>query len=103
EDPELRFADGTVQTGGAQLTNFSLGVIDVVDEDVEVKLLRPAGVGELRWLVLGRVLERQPAATRFRQHHPRVVLGVDRAAEKAFIERRQTLGVLAVDYHRAKL
>ena len=64
---------GIVDAGCAELTDSSFGFVDVVDEDVEVKLLRAAGVGESRWSVLRRVLEREPATIRIGQHHPRVV------------------------------
>ena len=49
---ELSFADGPLDAGRAQLADFPFGVIDVVDDDVEVKLLRAAGVGKPRWFVL---------------------------------------------------
>ena len=45
KDPESIFTDGLLDAGCAQLTDFSFGFIDVVDEDVEVKLLEPLGSG----------------------------------------------------------
>jgi len=102
KDPEPIFAHGLVDAGCAELTDSSFGFVDVVDEDVEVKLLRAAGVGESRWSVLRRVLEREPATIRIGRHHPRVVHDVDGATEHAGVERRQTPRILAVDHHRAK-
>jgi hypothetical protein len=83
KDPEPIFTDGIVDAGCAELTDSSFGFVDVVDEDVEVKLLRAAGVGESRWSVLRRVLEREPADHPDRSAPPSVVHGVDGAAEHA--------------------
>src|SRR5262249_42340319 len=45
------------QPAGAQRQHLRLGGIDVVDHDVEMHLLRPAGVGPPRRLEAGRQLE----------------------------------------------
>jgi hypothetical protein len=102
EHPEPVLADGPFDPGRAEPPDFSLGSVHVVDNDVEVELLRAAGVRKLRGFVFGRILERQPPTVRICQHHPGIVLGFDGTAENAGVERRQPLRVLTVDHHRTK-
>jgi hypothetical protein len=59
------------QPPGAQRQGLRLGLLDVGHPDVEVELLRPLGVGPVRGLEVGRLLERDPVAGAG-DHHPAV-------------------------------
>ena len=67
---------------------------DVVDVDVEVKLLRAHGVGESGRLMLGGALERQSGAIRSHHDHPVAVGTVHLAAKHVGVELRQPCGFL---------
>src|SRR3712207_1288816 len=66
---------------GTECEHLLLGGIDVLDLDVEVELLGTVRVGETRRLMVGRQLEGYPAAGRLGEHRPRLVLGVELAAQ----------------------
>ena len=81
EHPEPVPAMGVGHAGGAQRQDVALGGVDVVDLDVEVKLLRAPRVGKSRRLMLRRQLKREPPARRIGQNRPRLVFLRDSAAE----------------------
>ncbi len=105
ENPEGVVLVGVGHPGGAEPDDCAFRVVDGVigDLDVEVKLLRPASVGERRRLVVRRELEGQPPSRRVGQRRPGVVVLPYVAAQNRLVEHRKLVRLLAVDDGRAKL
>lgn len=82
--------------------HFSLRSADVVDVDVEVKLLRALRVGESWRLMFGGALERQSATIGSHHDHPVAVGNLHLAAKHVGVELGQPLRVLGVQYDRAQ-
>src|SRR5262249_55245721 len=88
------------QPAGAPRPPPRVGGIDALDQDVEMHLLRPAGVGPPRRLEAGRQLDpdaRGPVVRR--DDREAVFLPGDREAEKLGVERRERRRVGTVHDH----
>ena len=78
-------------------TTASLGLVEVVDDHVEVHLLRHLLAGPHRGAVVVDLLERQALAVVGADVDP-VVLGLDLPVEQRAVERRQRVGVGTVEH-----
>jgi hypothetical protein len=106
EDPPATGVD--MQQRGAETHDLFLGSVEIRDIDIQVKLLRVAGVGPPRSPVVGHALERQyEAKTRVKRREvvtdcPPVIRLVDRAAKKRLVEAGEFCDIRTVQNHTLK-
>jgi hypothetical protein len=107
EDPPAAGID--VQQRGAETENVRLGLLEVRDLDVQVKLLRVRGVRPPRRAVTLDALERQCEAradVKGREaaaDRPPLIRLVDHTAEKRPVEVRQFQSIRTVQHHALQL
>jgi hypothetical protein len=82
--------------------HLRLGLIDVVDHDVDMELLREGRVGPARRLVVGGVLEAQADGPAVADIDPVPIHPGDRQAQQLRIEPRQRPRIWTVEHHTSQ-